>query len=63
MLVDQMVSSQPLRQRVAVESRHETFVLVRYVARVSVSADGKSMTIAVKDLDAGTTTQFIASKQ
>jgi hypothetical protein len=33
------------------------------VARVSVGADGKSMTIVVKDLDAGTTTQFTASKQ
>ena len=33
------------------------------VARVSVSADGKSMTITVKDNDAGTTTQFTALKQ
>jgi hypothetical protein len=33
------------------------------VARATVSADGNSMTIAVKDFDAGTTTQFTASKQ
>ena len=33
------------------------------VSRVSVSADGKSMTITVKDNEAGTTTQFTASKQ
>jgi hypothetical protein len=33
------------------------------VARVSVSADGKSLTFAVKDLDAGTTTQYTALKQ
>jgi hypothetical protein len=33
------------------------------VARVSVSADGNLMTIKVKDLDAGTTTQFTAARQ
>jgi hypothetical protein len=33
------------------------------VARVSISADGNSMTMTVKGLDAGTTTKFTASKQ
>jgi hypothetical protein len=53
-------------KRIDASTIEETYKLDRKaasLARVSVSADGKSMTITVKDLAAGTTTHFTASKQ